>query len=217
NEKTKINIRKRENSMSLDNTVEKIINGNQKSFKRIQLHQSIEVSGTKQGEILSFYIKNEKGQEVMVLPTEQSYTFGMLVKFNENIDNVLFGFEMENVRGVKLFSVNNFLTNEVLQNVKVGELYEVSFELRLPRICTGEYLVSPSLAAGSQDSHVVLERIHNYLKITIDNDGYNLSIIDLDTKCLLYTTDAADEKRGEDHRRRHTNKKKKKRKEERGE
>ncbi|PXV91457.1 teichoic acid transport system ATP-binding protein [Lachnotalea glycerini] len=171
--------------MSLDNTVEKIINGNQKSFKRIQLHQSIEVSGTKQGEILSFYIKNEKGQEVMVLPTEQSYTFGMLVKFNENIDNVLFGFEMENVRGVKLFSVNNFLTNEVLQNVKVGELYEVSFELRLPRICTGEYLVSPSLAAGSQDSHVVLERIHNYLKITIDNDGYNLSIIDLDTKAAF--------------------------------
>ena len=54
--------------------------------------------------------------------------------------------------------------------------------MTLPKLCAGEYLISPSLAAGSQDNHVVLERIHNYMKITIDNGGYNLSLIQLDTK-----------------------------------
>lgn len=169
-------------NMTLDNTVDKIDIGERKAFKAIDLGQSVEVSGTKQGEILSFFIKNDKGDDVMVLETGKKYIFGMLVKFNENLDNALFGFEMENVRGVKLFSVNNFLTDEVLEKVSENDIYEVSFELELPRICTGEYLISPSLAAGSQDSHVVLERIHNYMKITIDNDGYNLSIIDLDTR-----------------------------------
>lgn len=169
-------------NMSLDNTIDEVAKGGKKSFKAINLSQSVDISGTNQGEILSFYIKNEEDKEVTVLETKKRYNFGMLVKFNQDMENVLFGFEMENVRGVKLFSVNNFLTDEVLEKVTMGELYEVTFELELPRICTGEYLISPSLAIGSQDSHVVLQRIHNYMKITIDNDGYNLSIIDLETK-----------------------------------
>ncbi|MFA9375919.1 MAG: ABC transporter ATP-binding protein [Lachnotalea sp.] len=169
-------------NMSLDNTVNDIAIGSKKTFRAVNLSQSVDVSGTKQGEIISFYIRNEKEEEVTVLATKKIYTFGMLVKFNQDMENILFGFEMENVRGVKLFSVNNFLTDEVLKKVSKGELYEVAFEIELPRICTGEYLVSPSLAAGNQDSHVVLQRIHNYMKITIDNDGYNLSIIDLETK-----------------------------------
>lgn len=169
-------------NMTLENTVKDIGEGGKKTFRAINLGQSIEISGTNQGEILSFYIKDEKKEEVTVLETKKKYTFGMLVRFNQNLENLLFGFEIENVRGVKLFSVNNFLTDKVLEKAMEGELYEVAFEIELPRICTGEYLLSPSLAAGNQDSHVVLQRIHNYMKITIDNDGYNLSIIDLDTK-----------------------------------
>lgn len=169
-------------NMTLENTVKDIGEGGKKTFRAINLGQSIEISGTNQGEILSFYIKDEKKEEVTVLETKKKYTFGMLVRFNQNLENLLFGFEIENVRGVKLFSVNNFLTDKVLEKAMEGELYEVVFEIELPRICTGEYLLSPSLAAGNQDSHVVLQRIHNYMKITIDNDGYNLSIIDLDTK-----------------------------------
>lgn len=57
----------------------------------------------------------------MVLQTGKTYYFGLLAKFNKNIDNVLFGFEMENTKGVKLFSVNNFLTDEVLPHVQAGE------------------------------------------------------------------------------------------------
>ena len=169
-------------NMVLDNTTEEINAGGKKSFAKVNLDNSAGVSGTGAGEILSFYVRNEKDEDVTVLEIEKTYNFGLLVKFREDLDNALFGFEMENVRGVKLFSVNNFLTNEVLEHVKAGEIYEVSFEVTLPKLCAGEYLISPSLAAGSQDNHVVLERIHNYMKITIDNGGYNLSLIQLDTK-----------------------------------
>lgn len=170
--------------MVLENTVkEEVVKSKKTScFKRIDMRNAVGESGTKSGEIISFYIRDEHGNDVTVLQTGRIYFFGLLTRFHDNVDNVLFGFEMENTKGTKLFSVNNFLTDEVLPHVNAGEIYEVSFTLKLPRICATEYLVSPSLAAGSQDNHIVLHRIHNYMKIDVDNQGYNLSLIELDTK-----------------------------------
>jgi len=172
--------------MKLDNVTDEVETAGaereKNGFKRIDSGSAAGESGTKEGEILSFYIRDEQGRDVAVLETEHTYYFGLLTKFYKDMDNVLFGFEMENTKGVKLFSVNNFLTDEVLAHVDAGELYEVSFEVKLPRICATEYLISPSLAAGSQRDHVVLHRVHNAVKIDVDNQGYNLSVIELDTK-----------------------------------
>ncbi|MDE6913138.1 MAG: ABC transporter ATP-binding protein [Lachnospiraceae bacterium] len=178
----------------LDNTVkEKTVQISEEcSFKRIDIEKVDGESGTKAGEILAFYIRDEQKNDVVVLETGKTYYFGILTKFYENVDNVLFGFEMENTKGAKLFSVNNFLTDEVLPHVNAGELYEVSFELKLPRICATEYLISPSLAAGSQENHIVLHRIHNGMKIDVDNQGYNLSLIELDTKASFMQHDEKD-------------------------
>lgn len=167
----------------LDNTVtQEAVQLKEKcSFKKIDLKYSDGESGTKAGEILSFYIRDMYGNDVVVLETGKTYYFGLVTKFYEDINNVLFGFEMENTKGSKLFSINNFLTDQVLPHVKAGDLYEVSFEIKLPRICATEYLISPSLAAGSQENHIVLHRIHNGMKIDVDNQGYNLSLIELDT------------------------------------
>ncbi len=168
----------------LENTVAEdvVLVKDQCNFKKIDIDQTDGESGTKAGEIVSFYIKNDQKKDVAVLETGKTYYFGLLTKFYEDIDNVLFGFEMENTKGSKLFSVNNYLTNEVLPHVSAGELYEVLFEIKLPRICATEYLISPSLAAGSQENHIVLHRIHNGMKIDVDNQGYNLALIELDTK-----------------------------------
>lgn len=169
--------------MKLDNVTGDVVAVHEKAqFKRLDKSNAAGESGTKEGEILSFYIRDDKGDEVAVLQTEHTYYFGLLTKFNRAMDNVLFGFEMENTKGVKLFSVNNFLSDEVLAHVEEGDIYEVAFEVKLPRICATEYLVSPSLAAGDQMNHVVLHRVHNAVKIDVDNQGYNLSVIELDTK-----------------------------------
>ena len=176
--------------MALDNTVGDVETGNKAVFRAIKADAAVEKSGTLDGEIVSFYIRNTEGEDVSVLEIEKEYVFGMLAKFNKDLNNVLFGFEMENLRGVKLFSINNFLTDQVLEKVESGEYVEAAFKIKLPRICKGEYLISPSLAEGNQNSHVVLERLHNYIKITVDNNGYNLSIIDLDTKASFVRYEA---------------------------
>ena len=169
-------------NITLDNVITDMKKGTKKLFPKLHMGDDSGISGGKDGEIISFYVRNEEGQDVTVLETEKSYSFGMVVEFHKTLENVLFGFEIENVRGIKLFSINNFLTNEVMAKVEAGDYYEVSFKIELPKICTGEYLVSPSLAVGEQNNHIVLERIHNYMKITVDNEGYNLAVLDLDAK-----------------------------------
>lgn len=169
-------------SIKLDNTENAIEKGKRKYFKKILDNDMLEISGSREGIIESFFIKDIENNEISVLEPGKTYIFGMLVKFKKDFTNVLFGFELENVRGVKLFSVNNYLTNQVLETVYKNEWYEVNFEIKLPKLCKGEYLISPSLAVGEQNNHVVLERIHNFNKIIVDNQGYNLSVIELDTE-----------------------------------
>ena len=67
-------------------------------------------------------------------------------------------------------------------HVKKNKIYEVSFQLALPRLHKGEYLVTPAVSAGTQDSHVVLMRAHNCLTITIDNDSFNIAMLELDAQ-----------------------------------
>lgn len=179
-------------NMTLDNLDTDIRKGNRKVFQAIHKDKAVQISGTEEGEIVSFYIKDENGNDVSILEVEKEYTFGLLAHFNYDLSNVLFGFEMENTRGVKLFSVNNFLSNQVVNSVGKGDYVEAAFQLKLPRICRGEYLISPSLARGSQDSHVVIERIHNFMKITVDNQGFNLSVIELDAKAKIVEYDQKD-------------------------
>lgn len=150
-------------------------------FKKIKTDSVANVTTTGKAEMLSFYIKNKEEQDVSVLKPLEKYTFGIVTRFTEAVDNVLFGFELENTKGTKLFSINNFLEDKVLKKAVPGKIYEARFQLELPKICAGEYLISPCVASGSQNNHLVHVRLHNYMMITVDNEGYNLSIIDLDT------------------------------------
>lgn len=168
-----------ENAMDANKQTDKAL------FRKLNLDAESQISSSGRAEIVSFYIRDEDGNDVNVLGVEKTYTFGVVAKFHENIKNALFGFELENTKGTKLFSINNFLSDKVLEEAKRDSIYEVSFAIKLPRICAGEYLVSPSLASGNQTDHVVHMRLHNYMLITVDNEGYNLSLIDLDTETEL--------------------------------
>lgn len=164
------------NSKALEKGTERLV------VKKIDYTQMKNVTRTGAADILSFYIRDNQGNDVNILKPRGKYVFGILAEFHEDVDNALFGFEMENTKGVKLFSINNFLNNSVLKKAEKDKIYEVQFSLQLPKICTGEYLISPCIAAGEQDNHVVHVRLHNSIMINVDNsEGYNLSILDLDT------------------------------------
>ncbi len=177
-------------NLHLNNSKQTVIDNEKLVIKKIDYSSMKNVTTTNAAEMLSFYIRDEKGNDVNLLKPNCDYTFGIVAEFKEDINNALFGFEMENTKGVKLFSINNFLSNSVLETAKKGAIYEVKFDLKLPKICNGEYLISPCIAAGEQNNHVVHVRLHNAIMINVDNsEGYNLSILDLDTRTTLVERD----------------------------
>ncbi len=151
-------------------------------FPRFVTEHAEAITTTGKAELLSFYILDEEGRQVNLLETRKTYTFGVVGKFNEDIERALFGFELENLKGIRVFGINNFMQKKSIAMAKKDMVYEVSFKFELPRFHKGEYLVTPAIAAGTQDSHVVLVRAHNCQTVVIDNDGYNTAMLELDAE-----------------------------------
>lgn len=146
---------------------------------------------TGKAELLSFYILDADGRQVNLLETRKKYKFGIVGKFNEDVERVIFGFELENLKGLRIFGINNFMQQKSIAMARKGMVYEVTFEFELPRFCKGEYLVTPAISSGTQDSHVVLVRAHNCQTIVVDNDGYNLAMLELDAETNIHEYDGA--------------------------
>lgn len=161
-------------------------------FPRFVTEHAEAMTTTGKAELLSFYIMDEEGQLVTLLETRRTYKFGIVAKFYEDIEHAIFGFELEDLKGARIFGINNFMQNKSIAKAQKDMVYEVSFTLELPRFHKGEYLVTPAISAGTQDNHVVLVRAHNCQTIIIDNDGYNLAMLELDADtniCQYYRED----------------------------
>lgn len=159
-------------------------------FPRFVTDHAEAMTTTDKAELLSFYIVDGEGRPVNLLETRKTYRFGIVGRFYEEIEHVIFGFELEDLKGVRIFGINNFMQQKSIARVKKGVVYEVSFQLELPRFHKGEYLVTPAIAAGTQDNHVVLVRAHNCQTIVIDNDGYNIAMLELDAETNICEYDS---------------------------
>lgn len=159
-------------------------------FPRFVTEHAEAMTTTGRAELLSFYIADEEGKLVSLLETRKTYKFGIVARFQEDIEHVIFGFELEDLKGVRIFGINNFMQNKSISRVKKDMVYEVSFVFELPRFHKGEYLVTPAISAGTQDNHVVLVRAHNCQTIVIDNDGYNLALLELDADTSICEYDS---------------------------
>ena len=159
-------------------------------FPRFVTEHAEAMTTTGRAELLSFYVVDDEGREVNLLETRKTYKFGIVGKFNDDIERALFGFELEDLKGVRIFGINNFMQQKSIAKAKKGMVYEVSFKFELPRFHKGEYLVTPAIAAGTQDNHIVLVRAHNCQTIVIDNDGYNTAMLELDAETSICEYDS---------------------------
>jgi len=133
-------------------------------------------------EIKSFFIKDNAGKQVDYLKVDHEYTAVLGAQFSNAMSNLIFGFVLENNKGIVILGVNSFINgNEKLIEVTRPCVMMVEFTFTLPRILKGDYLVSPAVAQGVQDKNVILTWLPSIAHITIENFGYNLSLIEIET------------------------------------
>lgn len=152
----------------------------EKVFSKLPELSSGVMSGTGKAEIKSFYIKDENGKETIVLKPFHKYKIGVIVEGKETIENAIAGVEIENTKGVRIIGINSFMKSNKTYTIEPNSVYEFVFEIELPGLCKGEYLVTPAISSGVQNCHVVHNRLHDFMTILVDNEGYNLSLLDVD-------------------------------------
>ena len=131
--------------------------------------------------IRSFFMKESGGKRVECLKAEQEYTAVFVAEFSRAMEDLIFGFVLENNKGIEILGINSFINNqERLVEVKRPCVMMVEFRFTLPRILKGEYLVSPAVAQGVQGQNVILTWLPGIAAVTIENTGYNLSLLELE-------------------------------------
>ena len=129
----------------------------------------------------SCFITDNRGAVTTDMLVENEYEFHMVIEFFEDMDRLIAGFVFENNKGLPIYDINNYINQgQTWKGVK-GQVTEIVFKYRLPRIMKGTYVVSAALAQGTQERHIMLTWLHGALEVTIYNEGYNSSYIE-DTK-----------------------------------
>ena len=131
-------------------------------------------------EILSCFICEAGGSPLRNLNVRQEYEFHLLGGIHRDLDNLVFGFTIENGRGRVIAACNTLDRTSQRMEAKAGEAVEAVFKFTLPPLRRGEYLLSPAIALGTQQQHSMLTWRHNALAVHVENPGSNLAVLDLD-------------------------------------
>ena len=141
---------------------------------------------SKQAEILSLYFCDSTGNHVSELEGGGCYWLHVVARFHQPMKNVIVGVVIEDTKGVQLFAFNTFVNNaERALHIDEPCVLDVSFSLALPRIRSGEYLLSPAIARGKQTQHEILTWRQSSVRISIASNGYDLSAIELESNLQI--------------------------------
>lgn len=145
--------------------------------------------------IESAFFKDKNDKIVTELTTDNKYTMSIVAKFNKAMDDIIFGFILENNIGIQILSINSFInSNEKLIQISEKGIVKIDFTFVLPKVSRGEYIITPAIAQGTQKNHKVLTSLTGVLNININNIGYNLSLLEIDADIDIqqYTNNKVD-------------------------
>lgn len=97
--------------------------------------------------------------------------FSILLRTNVAIFSPIVGFHVSDVKGIRLFGMNNYALGIDLGEFRAGEVKKVVFEFDFPFLKVGNYSFSPAVADGTQIDHVQHHWVHDaYIVRIASND-----------------------------------------------
>jgi ABC-type polysaccharide/polyol phosphate transport system ATPase subunit len=152
-------------------------------------HSKYEHGGNGKAKIVSFEILDETAKPVNTLKAGQRYQIVLFSEFFETVEDVIFGAALENKNGFAVISWNTFISGYSFVKADEDHIYKSTFAFELPKIQKGEYIFAPAIAQGTQEDHMILDWFHNAMTVYIENDSYNLSIIEIPSEVQTVSID----------------------------
>ena len=158
----------------------------QKTAKEAMQGQNPELLeyGTKQGEIVEFFITDDRGVRSNAIIKNAEFTIHMKVKFYEDLKAPIFAYTIKNIIGVEITGTNTMVEKAFLEGVKDGEEKEITFTQQMT-LQGGEYLLSLGLTGYDGDVFEVYHRLYDVLNITVVSDKNTVGYYDMNSQITV--------------------------------
>lgn len=131
--------------------------------------------------VIQSFVFLENGRQAAILEDGHTYEAVMAVEFHKAFDKLIYGFVVENNKGIAVIGVNSWMTSQCKTiNVDSPGTILARFTFTMPKIMQGSYTVSPAVAQGTASEHIQLTWLENALMVDVQNSGYNYSILEID-------------------------------------
>ncbi len=140
--------------------------------------------GTKQGEIIEFFITDDRGVRSNAIMKNAEFTIHMKVKFYEELKSPIFAYTIKNIIGVEITGTNTMVEKAFLEGVKAGEVKEITFTQQMT-LQGGEYLLSLGLTGYNGDVFEVYHRLYDVLNITVVSDKNTVGYYDMNSRITV--------------------------------
>ena len=99
-----------------------------------------------------------KGEYINVLISGNKYIYSYNVKFNININNVVFGMMIKDEKGQKVSGSSTSFFNKVINNISKGSIFNIRWEFRC-NLLPGNYFTNVGVSAITESDRIRLNRI----------------------------------------------------------
>jgi len=142
--------------------------------------------GTGFCKIQDVYIKNERGQKVVLIEGGSEVTLSIRCKALVRIEDPIIGFHFKDRLGQVVFADNTFITS-IGKNLYVDAFqdFHADFVFRMPFLPAGDYSISPAVASGTQDHHVQHQWLHDAVLIQVHSSHVPLGLIGVPMKSIV--------------------------------
>lgn len=136
-------------------------------------------------EVLSCLFRDSYGNNINRMIADTEISTHVYIRFLNDMPSMIVGFVLENAKGLPIYDINNYINQQQTVCGKAGNILEVVFKYKMPRLMRGMYIVSIGIAQGTQENHVMKAWIHGIREMEIVNPGYNSSYIEIPSEISI--------------------------------
>lgn len=140
--------------------------------------------GTRAGEIIQFYLMDQKGNKTSTIIKGEIFSLRMKVQFHEDVAAPIFAFTIKDKQGTEITGTNSMVEKAFLSPVKAGEEKQITFTQRLD-LQGGEYLVSLGLTGYEGDIFQVYHRLYDVVNLTVVSDKNTVGYYDMNSQVIV--------------------------------
>lgn len=148
--------------------------------KGIQDNPTLLEYGTKQAEIVEYYLSDEFGNQSNALLKGSEFHIHMTVDCYHSLPAPIFAFSIKDAKGTEITGTNTMFEKSFLEPVNAGDRITVVFSQKMS-LQGGDYLLSLGLTGYEGSDFAVYHRLYDVLNISVISDKNTVGFYDMDS------------------------------------